>query len=114
MDRLQLLILSEDPNLAGLVRAALQDLRVAGCYFGAESTRILEILGSRHFDVIILDCNDLACAQEILKRIRGGASNRQTPVIAIVNRTEDMRAIQTPAPTSSSASQSLWQRSRPI
>ncbi len=81
MDRLQLLILSQDPSLVGLVRAALQDLGVVGCYFGTDSTRDLEVLGSRHFDGIILDCDDLACAQEILTRIRRGPSNRQSPVI---------------------------------
>ena len=94
MERLQLLILSQDSNLVGLVRAALQDLSVAGCYFDTDSTRALEVLRSRHFDGIILDCNDLACAQEILTRIRRGSSNRQTPVIAIVNGATDRRAIQ--------------------
>ena len=94
MDRLQLLILSQDTSLVGLVRAALQDLPVAGCYSGTDSTRVFELLGSRHFDGIILDCNDLACAQEILMRIRRGPSNQQTPVIAIVKAATDMRPIQ--------------------
>ena len=71
-----------------------RDLGVAGCYFDTDSTRALEVLRSRHFDGIILDCNDLTCAQEILARIRRGPSNRQTPVIAIVNDAKDMRAIQ--------------------
>ena len=93
MKRLQLLILSRDPSLVGLVRPALQDLSVVGCYVSTDSTRALEVLGSRHFDGIILDCNDLACAQGILTRIRRGPSNRQTPVIAIVNGATDTRAI---------------------
>jgi hypothetical protein len=66
MERLQLLIFSQDSILVGLVRAALQDLGVAGCYFETDPTRVLEALRSRHFDGVILDCNDLACAQEIL------------------------------------------------
>ena len=94
MERLQLLIFSQDYSLVGLVRAALQDLGVAGGYFDTDSSRTLEALRSRHFDGIILDCNDLACAQEVLTRIRRGPSNRQTPVIAIVNDATDMRAIQ--------------------
>jgi len=94
MERLQLLIFSQHSSLVELVRAALQDLGVAGCYFDTDSTRALEVLRSRHFDGIILDCNDLACAHEILARIRSGPSNRQTPVIAIVNDAKDMRAIQ--------------------
>jgi CheY-like chemotaxis protein len=94
MERLQLLISSQDSGLVGLVRAALQDLGVAGSYFDTDSARALEVLRSRHFDGIVLDCNDLACAQQILATIRRGPSNRQTPVIAIVNHVTDMRAIQ--------------------
>ena len=94
MERLQLLIFSQDSSLLGLVRPALQDLGVAGSYFDTDSTRRLEVLRSRHFDGIILDCTDLARAQEILTGIRRGPSNRQTPVIAIVNDATDMRAIQ--------------------
>jgi len=94
MEHFQLLIFSRDSSLVGLVRAALQDLGVAGSYFDTDSARVLEVLRSRHFDGIILDCSDLARAQEILTRIRRGPSNRQTPVIAIVNDATDMRAIQ--------------------
>lgn len=94
MERLQLLVLSQDLSLVGLVRAALLDLSVAGCSFATDSTQALEVLRSRHFDGIILDCNDLGYAQEILTRIRRGPSNRQTPVLAIINGATDMRAIQ--------------------
>jgi len=94
VERLQLLIFSQDSSLVGFVRAALQDLGVAGAHFDTDSARTLEILRSRHFDGIILDCNDLACAREILTRIRGGPSNRQTPVTAIVNDATDLRGIQ--------------------
>jgi CheY-like chemotaxis protein len=94
MEHFQLLMFSRDSSLVGLVRAALQDLGVAGCYFDTDSSRVLEALRSRHFDGIILDCSDAARAQEITARIRRGQSNRQTPVIAIVNDSNDMRAIQ--------------------
>ena len=94
MERLQLLILSQDPSLVGLVRATLQGLDAAGCYIGTNSAPALELLRSRHFDGIILDCNDLACAQEILTRIRRGPSNRQAPVVAVGHSATDMRTIQ--------------------
>jgi DNA-binding response OmpR family regulator len=94
MERLQLLILSQDSGLVGLVRAALQDVGVAGSYFDIDSGRAFEVLRSRHFDGIVLDCNDLVYAQQTLAGIRRGPSNRQTPVIAIVNDATDMRAIQ--------------------
>jgi len=94
MERLQLLILSQDSRLVGLVRAALQDLGVVGCYFDTDSTRALEVLRDRHFDGIILDCNDLACSEVLSTRIRRGPSNRQTPVIAIVNDATDIGGTQ--------------------
>jgi len=94
LERLQLFIFSQDSGLVGLFRACLQELGVAGCYFATDSPRALEVLRNRHFDGIILDCTDLACAQEILTRIRQEHSNRQTPVIAIVNGATEMCAIQ--------------------
>lgn len=94
MDRLQLLILSQDSRLVALVRGVLQELGVAGCYFGIDSTWAREVLRNRHFDGIILDCDDLPCAEEILTRIRRGPSNRLTPVIAIADRTTDLLTIQ--------------------
>ena len=94
MERLQLLILSQDPSLAGLVRGALQGIDVTRCDIVADSTRALEVLRSHHFDGIILDCNDLARAQEILTRIRRGPSNRQAPVIAVAYSATDMQTIQ--------------------
>jgi len=75
MERLQLLIFSRDSSLVGLVRSALQDLGVVGGYFDTDSTRVFEVLRSRHFDGIILDCNELACALEILTRIRRTPAN---------------------------------------
>jgi len=94
MERLQLLICSQDSSLVRLIRAVLQDLGVPGCYFDTDSSLALQVLRSRHFDGIILDCDDLACAREILTRIRKSPSNRQTPVITIVANPTDLLAIQ--------------------
>jgi len=94
LDRLQILILSQDSNLVQAVRAALQDLGIVGYHFRSDSVRALELLERRHFDGIILDCDDLACAQEVLTKIRTGPSNRLSPVIAILNGMTELRAIQ--------------------
>ena len=114
MERLQLLIFSQDSSLVGLVRAALRDLGVAGCYFDTDSTRALEV---REAAILMesSDCNDLTFAREILARIRRDPRTGKTPVIAMLNDAKDMRAIQdSGAETSLSASRSLRQRSRPI
>jgi len=94
MDRLQVLILGQDPNLVRIVRAALEDLGIAGCHSRADLPQATEVLARQHFDGIILDCDDLARAQTILTTIREGPSNRQSPVVALLNGPADLRAIQ--------------------
>lgn len=75
----------------GLVRAAQQDLAFAGCYLPMDLPGAFEVLRSRHFDGVILDCRDASSAKQILARIREGPSNRQSPVIAVINGTAEMR-----------------------
>jgi len=94
MDRLQVLIFGQDPNLVRIVRAALEDLGIASCHSRTDSAQAIEVLARQHFDGIILDCDDLARAQTILTTIRNGSSNRQSPVIALLNGPADLRAIQ--------------------
>jgi len=71
VERLQLLIFSQDSSLVGLVCAALQDLGVAGCYFDTDPSRALEILRSRHFDGIVLDCNGAGMRDRLLTELAG-------------------------------------------
>ena len=94
MDRLQVLIFGQDPNLVRLVRSALQDLGIAACHCCTNSAQAIEVMARQHFDGIIVDCDDLACAQGVLSKIRTGPSNRQSPVIALLNGPTDLRAIQ--------------------
>ena len=94
MDRLQVMIFGQDPNLIRIVRAALKDLGIAGSHSRTDSAQAIEALDRQHFDGIILDCDDLPCAQKILTKIRRGPSNRQSPVVALLNGPEDLRAIQ--------------------
>jgi CheY-like chemotaxis protein len=78
----------------GIVRAGLQDLTVTGSFCSLDSTETSETLRCRHFDGIILDCNDPEWCREILTKIRTGGSNRQSPVIAIVNSVQETPALQ--------------------
>ena len=112
MDRLQVLILGQDPNLVRIVRTAIQDRGIAGCHSRTDSAQAIELLARRHFDGIILDCDRLACAQDVLEKIRTGPSNRQSPVIALLNGPTDLRAIQNCGANSTCLSQSPRQRSR--
>ena len=95
MDRLELLISGPDPNLFRIVRTALEDPGIAGCHFSADPAQAIEVLARRHFDGIILDCEVVASAQEVLSKIRKGPSNRQSPVVALLNSPAALPAIQT-------------------
>jgi CheY-like chemotaxis protein len=94
VEPLQLLVLGEDSGLLALIRTAVEGAGFAGCYVGSNSNRVFELLARRHFDGIILDCDDMARAQEILTRTRGTPSNRQSPVIAVVDGSTALLAIQ--------------------
>jgi hypothetical protein len=94
MDRLELLISGPDPNLFRIVRAALEDPGIAGCHFSTDPAHSIEVLARRHFDGIILDCEVVASSQEVLSKIRRGPSNRQSPVVAILNGPAALPVIQ--------------------
>jgi CheY-like chemotaxis protein len=94
MDRLEVLIFGPDPNLFRIVRAALEDPGIAGCHFRTDSAQAIDVLARQHFDGIVLDCDVLANAQEVMSKIRKGPSNRQSPVVAILNDRTALPAIQ--------------------
>jgi CheY-like chemotaxis protein len=94
MDRLEVLNFGPDPNLFRMVRAALEDPGIAACHFSTDPAQAIEVLARRHFDGIILDCEVPASAQDVLSKIRKGPSNRQSPVVAILNDRAALPAIQ--------------------
>jgi len=77
-----------------MVRAALEDPGIAACHFSTDPAQAVEVLARRHFDGIILDCEVPASAQDVLSKIRKGPSNRQSPVVAILNDRAALPAIQ--------------------
>src|SRR5580704_11130606 len=94
MDRLEVLIFGPDPNLFRIVRTALEDPGIAACHFASDPAQAIEVLARRHFDGIILDCEVTACAEQVLSKIRKGPSNRQSPVVAILNGPADLPAMR--------------------
>jgi CheY-like chemotaxis protein len=94
MDRLEVLIFGPDPNLFRIVRSALEVPGVAGCHFATDPAQAIEVLARRHFDGIILDCEVVAHAEQVLSKVRKGPSNRQSPVVAILDSQAARPAIQ--------------------
>src|SRR5256885_13586495 len=78
------LILSRDAEAIGLLRRVLGDngISIEACT-GPEQFK--EILESRKFDAVFVDCDDVAGAGETLREMRTVPSNRKTIGFAIVN-----------------------------
>src|SRR5256885_15931317 len=78
------LILSRDAEAIGLLRRVLGDngISIEACT-GPEQFK--EILESRKFDAVFVDCDDVAGAGETLRQMRAVPSNRKTIGFAIVN-----------------------------
>jgi DNA-binding response OmpR family regulator len=78
------LILSRDANAIALLRRVLSEsgIGIEACT-GVEQFR--EVVSSRKFDAVFVDCDDVAGAEGSLRQMRGIPSNRKTIGFAIVN-----------------------------
>ena len=78
------LILSRDDNAIGLLRRVFGDsgITVEAC---TGSEQFGEMVTSRKFDCVFVDCDDVAGATETFRQIRAVPSNRKTIAFAIVN-----------------------------
>jgi len=103
VERLQVLILVQDPETVALVRATLENLGVTASYFSPDSTAASEVLASHHFDGIILDCADPEWSREMLKKIRTRRSNRQSRVSPF-----RCASVPPPAPARLAAEKACW------
>ncbi|MGH9581291.1 MAG: hypothetical protein ACRD2R_09860, partial [Terriglobales bacterium] len=68
------LLLSRDPDVFRVLRRVLDDVGIGlEVSSAAESAR--EILELRRFDAVIIDCDDLEGAKEVLQGLRRSTSN---------------------------------------
>src|SRR5689334_23143907 len=81
---LECLLVSNDPEVARVLRPALQELSInLQVCEGAESGQ--EILTSSKFDAVVVDCDDLAGGMAVLQEIRQKPSNKNSVTFAILN-----------------------------
>jgi CheY-like chemotaxis protein len=81
---LESLLLSRDPEVIRVLQPALEKLSIdVEVCRGVGSGQ--EILRTEKFDAIIVDCDDLKGAVEILEGLRKSASNRNSVTFAILN-----------------------------
>jgi CheY-like chemotaxis protein len=81
---LQCLLVTCDANLLGDIKAllseygALLDLR-------QDCASAIELASRRHWDGVVIDCDDLPGGAEAIKQVRNSRSNKQTPIFAVLN-----------------------------
>lgn len=88
---LEALLLSQDREVVRVIHRVLGDLDVIfeDC---TSMERGAEVLHSRKFDAVLIDCDDLHGAPEVLKQVRKETSNRSAIVFAIINGVTSVRA----------------------
>jgi DNA-binding response OmpR family regulator len=81
---LESLLLSQDENVVGVLRPTLEKLSIAVEICG-EAKKAREILLSKKFDAVIVDCDDLQGGLEVLQGLRVTPSNKDCVAFALLN-----------------------------
>lgn len=87
---MQALILCCDPDSIREVRRVLNELKIlAAVANGPERAR--ELLAKQRFDAMVVDCDDLPGATDVLKDLRQTPSNKRCLAFAVVNGATSVR-----------------------
>jgi CheY-like chemotaxis protein len=81
---LDCLVVTCDPTLLGQIKANFS-ARGASLDLRQDSASAVELASRRHWDGLIIDCDDVAGAKEALVTMRSCRSNQQTLIIAVLN-----------------------------
>src|ERR1700736_5734998 len=81
---LDCLVVTCDSTLLGQIKANFTARR-ASLDLRQDSASAVELASRRHWDGLIIDCDDVAGGREALVSIRKGRSNQETLIVAVVN-----------------------------
>src|SRR5437879_7104891 len=87
---LEALILSKDQEVTLAFRRVLQANSIS-LVVAASVKEANENLGSRKYDAVIIDCDDIAGSSSVLAEMRKGQSNRNAIAFAITNGVTTMK-----------------------
>jgi DNA-binding NarL/FixJ family response regulator len=77
-------MVTRDPNLLGHIKATLQGYG-ASLDLRQDSASAIELASRRHWDGIVIDCDDVPGGREAIAEVRNCRSNKQTLIFAVVN-----------------------------
>jgi ActR/RegA family two-component response regulator len=82
--RLECLIVTCDPRLLGQVKS---NFGTSGASFDLrqDSASAIELASRRHWDGLVVDCDDVAGGTQALAQTRNSSSNKRTLILAVVN-----------------------------
>jgi CheY-like chemotaxis protein len=81
---LDCLVVTCDPTLLGQIKTNFR-ARGASLDLRQDSASAVELASRRHWDGLIIDCDDVAGGKEALVTMRSSRSNQQTLIVAVIN-----------------------------
>ncbi|HXM24030.1 MAG TPA: PilZ domain-containing protein [Terriglobales bacterium] len=81
---LDCLVVTCDPTLLGQIKANFS-ARGVSLDLRQDSVSAVELASRRHWDGLIIDCDDVAGGMEALVNVRSSRSNRETLIVAVLN-----------------------------
>jgi hypothetical protein len=81
---LQCLMMTRDLNLVGQIKTTLNE-HGTSLDLRQDSASAIELVSRRHWDGLVIDCDDVPGGTETITQIRNSRSNKQTLIFAVVN-----------------------------
>lgn len=81
---LQCLTVTRDLDLLGRIKSNLSE-HEASLDLRQDSASAVELASRRHWDGVVIDCDDVPGGPEAITKVRNSHSNRQTMIFAVVN-----------------------------
>src|SRR5579864_784749 len=85
---LDCLVVTSDPTLLGQIKANFS-ARGASLDLRQDAASAVELASRRHWDGLIIDCDDVAGGTEALVKMRSSRSNQETLIVAVLNGSTD-------------------------
>jgi CheY-like chemotaxis protein len=88
---LQCLMMTSDLNLVGQIKTTLNE-HGASLDLRQDSASAIELVSRRHWDGLVIDCDDVPEGARTIREVRNSRSNKHTLIFAVVNGSTSVEA----------------------
>src|ERR1700674_3428 len=81
---LECLLVTCDSTLLAQIKSVINTY-AASLDLRQDSVSAIELVGRRHWDGLVIDCDDVTGGTEALAKVRSSRSNKETVIVAVVN-----------------------------